>query len=101
VALWRRVCPVGDLPPGRATLLEVDGKPIGVFHTEEGLFAIEDHCLHAGGPLHEGRLDGTTVTCPWHDWRFDVTTGGCDLNPMVSLTRYPVRVRNGTIEVEA
>jgi len=101
VPLWRRVCPLEGLPVGRATRIEVDGTPIGVFHTADGLFAMEDHCLHAGGPLHEGELEGTTVTCPWHGWQFDVTTGRCDLNPMVALGRYPVRVRDGWIEVLA
>lgn len=98
---YRPVCRAEEIPPGAARLVEVDGKAIALFNVDGALHAIEDTCLHAGGPLHEGRLDGTTVTCPWHEWRFDVATGRCELNPMVSLARYPVRVRDGAVEIEA
>lgn len=101
VPSYRPVCRVDELRPGEGRLVEIDGKAIALFHAEGSFHAIEDTCLHAGGPLHEGSLDGTTVTCPWHEWRFDVSTGRCELNPMVSLARYPVRVRDGIIEVEA
>lgn len=80
--------------------MEIDGKAIALFNVGGTFRAIEDTCLHAGGPLHEGALDGTTVTCPWHEWRFDVATGSCEMNPMVSLACYPVRVRGGMIEIE-
>jgi NAD(P)H-dependent nitrite reductase small subunit len=101
VATYRTICRADEVPPGTARLVEIDGKAIALFNVEGAFHAIEDTCLHAGGPLHEGRLDGTTVTCPWHEWRFDVSTGRCELNPIVSLARYPVRVRDGTIEIEA
>jgi len=81
--------------------VEIDGKAIALFHTEGGFFATEENCLHAGGPLHEGTLAGTVVTCPWHEWQFDVATGACDLNPCVRLRTYPVRIRDGMVEIEA
>jgi nitrite reductase/ring-hydroxylating ferredoxin subunit len=100
VATFRPVCREDELRPGEGRLVEIDGKEIALFRAGDALHAIEDTCLHAGGPLHEGTLDGTTVTCPWHEWRFDVATGRCELNPMVSLARYPVRVNGGMIEIE-
>jgi nitrite reductase/ring-hydroxylating ferredoxin subunit len=101
VPSYRPVCRADEIRPGEGRLVEIDGKAIALFNVDGVLRAIEDTCLHAGGPLHEGRLDGTTVVCPWHEWRFDVSTGRCELNPMVSLACYPVRVRAGTIEIEA
>jgi nitrite reductase (NADH) small subunit/3-phenylpropionate/trans-cinnamate dioxygenase ferredoxin subunit len=95
------VCRVEELPPGAGRLVEIDGRGIALFNASGTFHAVEDTCLHAGGPLHEGSLDGTTVTCPWHEWRFDVSTGACEMNPMASLRRYPVRVRGGVIEIEA
>ena len=85
---------------GTGRLVEIEGKPVGLFHTDAGWFAVEDTCLHAGGPLHQGAVEGTVVTCPWHEWRFDVATGACKLNPFVSLATYPVRVRDGMVEIE-
>ena len=101
MAHYRPVCRADELLPGEGRLFEIDGKGIALFNADGTFHAVEDTCLHAGGPLHEGRLDGTTVTCPWHEWRFDVATGQCELNPTASLCRYPVRVRNGMIEIEA
>jgi nitrite reductase/ring-hydroxylating ferredoxin subunit len=98
---YRPVCRADEVAPGEGRLVEIDGKLIALFNADGTFHAIEDTCLHAGGPLHEGRLHGTTVTCPWHEWRFDVATGRCELNPMVSLGCYPVRVRQGIVEIEA
>ena len=97
---YRTVCAVGELEPGGARLVVLDGKEIALFLVDGEYYAIEDNCLHAGGPLHEGRLEERTVVCPWHDWRFDLKTGACDLNPKVNLDRYPVRVRDGFIEIQ-
>ncbi|HEX5135565.1 MAG TPA: Rieske 2Fe-2S domain-containing protein [Planctomycetota bacterium] len=101
MAAYRAICRVDELRPGAGRLVEIDGKAIALFNVGGAFHAIEDTCLHAGGPLHEGTLEGTTVTCPWHAWRFDVATGSCELNPMVSLACYPVRVRDGMIELLA
>ncbi|MHC4669186.1 MAG: Rieske (2Fe-2S) protein [Planctomycetota bacterium] len=49
--------------------------------------------------MHEGALAGTVVTCPWHGWEFDVTSGRCNLNPKASLACYAVRVRDGMVEI--
>lgn len=97
---YRPVCRADEIRPGEARLVEIDGKAIALFHAGGAFHAIEDTCLHAGGPLHEGTLHGTTVTCPWHEWRFDVSNGRCELNPMISLSCYPVRVRGGMVEIE-
>lgn len=99
MAEYHAVCPVQDLPPGAARRVEIYGQAIALFHAAGALHAVEDTCLHAGGPLHEGTLEGTVVTCPWHEWRFDVATGACEMNPCVALRRYPVRVVAGVIEV--
>ena len=53
-----------------------------------------------GGPLGEGYLDGTTLLCPWHAWRFDVTTGCALVNAAVRVRTFPVRVTEGRIEVD-
>jgi nitrite reductase (NADH) small subunit/3-phenylpropionate/trans-cinnamate dioxygenase ferredoxin subunit len=98
---YRTVCRADELAPGAGRLVEIDGKAIALFNVGGTLHAIEDTCLHAGGPLSEGQLDGTTVTCPWHEWRYDVTTGRCELNPKISLSCFPVRVRGGVVEIEA
>ncbi|MHC4933557.1 MAG: Rieske (2Fe-2S) protein [Planctomycetota bacterium] len=101
MAAYRAVLPASELPPGEARRIEIDGLEIALFNIDGTTHATENTCLHAGGPLHEGTLEEGVVTCPWHDWKFEVATGRCNLNPKVRLRRYPVRVREATIEVSA
>jgi len=101
MAGYRTVCRAGDVAPGTGRLVEIDGKAIALFNVGGTFHAIEDNCLHAGGPLHEGALEGTIVKCPWHHWEFDVTSGRCDLNPKITLSCYDVRVRDGMVEIRA
>lgn len=96
---YSAVCRADEIAPGEARLVRVDGVEIALFNVDGAFHATEDTCLHAGGPLHEGALEKTVVTCPWHGWRFDVVTGACDLNPLVRLVRYEVRVREGVVEI--
>jgi len=99
VAEYRTVCRIDELPEGEGRLLEWDGKHVAVFLAGGEYYAIDDTCLHAGGPLHEGGLDGTTVVCPWHHWEFDLKDGSCALNPFHKLEIYEVRVREGEVQV--
>jgi nitrite reductase (NADH) small subunit len=57
-------------------------------------------CPHADGPLGDGFLDGQEVVCPWHGWRFDVTTGDCTRPAaQARIPTYPVRIEDGTVWV--
>ena len=56
--------------------------------------------MHRGGPLGEGELDGKIVVCPWHGWRYDVTTGVNELNPSISVQKYQVKVEGDDLLVE-
>lgn len=96
MATYTTVCRLDELPPGTSRL--VRGK-VALFNAGGELYAIDDTCLHAGGPLHEGSVRGTTVTCPWHHWEFDLRDGSCALNPYHRLACYPVRVVDGEVQV--
>ena len=64
-----------DLEPGQGLSVEVEDKKIALFNIDGSYYAIDDTCTHRGGPLSEGSVEGTVVTCPWHGARFDVTSG--------------------------
>jgi nitrite reductase/ring-hydroxylating ferredoxin subunit/hemoglobin-like flavoprotein len=84
---------VTDIPPGRMRLLTVDGVDVTVYNVGGTLYAAEDACTHAGGPLHEGELKDNIVTCPWHFSCFDVQTGAPTCPPATApLRTYPVTV---------
>jgi glycine betaine catabolism B len=67
---------VDEVPPGQVRQLELgDGTQICLANVDGTFYAIGGECTHQGGPLGEGELDGTVVTCPWHGSKFDVTSG--------------------------
>ena len=70
------VCSLEDVPVGEARQLKVDGKEIAVARVSEGeCYAIGGRCTHLRAALGKGKLEGTTLTCPWHGSQFDVKTG--------------------------
>ena len=95
-----RVASVGDLAPGSGVELTAAGRVIALFNVGGEFFALDGVCPHAGGPLGEGVLDGTTVTCPWHGWQFDVTSGKHCLNANIQHARFPVKIDGDDIYVE-
>lgn len=96
-----KVATHGELLPGQAKAVVVNGEPVALFYVEGRYYAIADSCCHRGGPLSEGTLDGLTVTCPWHAWEFDVATGECRTNPAARQKTYEVRLDGNDVVVVA
>lgn len=99
MANFVRVAQVGDVPPGTGKCIEANGKQIAVFNVGGTFHAIDNTCLHRGGPLGEGELDGTTVTCPWHGWEYDVTSGKNIMDETVCVDRFEVKVEGDAVLV--
>ncbi len=95
-----KVARAADIEPGQGRVVEAGGRTLALFNIEGRLYAIDNTCLHRGGPLGEGDLDGRVVTCPWHAWRWDVTTGANVNNPAVKVACIPVSVEAGEVFVE-
>jgi nitrite reductase/ring-hydroxylating ferredoxin subunit len=76
-----------EVSPGTIRELEVGDKVIALANVEGKFFAVNNVCLHRGGPLGEGELDRQVVTCPWHGWQFDVTNGLSGGGPRGRLLR--------------
>ncbi len=101
MAEFIRVANVSDVPPGRGTVVEVDGNEIAVFNVNGEVYAIFNTCTHRGGPLGEGTLLGKVVTCPWHGAQFDVTTGAVVSPPApADEPSYPTKVEDGGVWVQ-
>ena len=76
------------------------GRQIALFDTPDGIYACNNRCPHEGYPLREGTLDeGCTLTCNWHNWKFDLRDGS-NLYGGDRLRTYPVELRNGDIWVD-
>jgi nitrite reductase/ring-hydroxylating ferredoxin subunit len=95
-----KVTQVKQVAPGTGTVADVRGTAVAVFNVGGAFYAIANACTHVGGPLGQGRLEGTTVTCPWHHSRFDVTSGKVLHGPAQRpVATYPVRVRGDDVFV--
>jgi len=71
-----RVCSVAELPAiGGVRRVDVEGEPMAIVATDDGLFAIDDTCSHDEVSLSDGEVEGTTIECWLHGSKFDVRTG--------------------------
>ena len=101
MANFVKVADVSDVPPGSGKCVEANGKQIALFNVGGTFHAIDNTCLHRGGPLGEGELEGNVVTCPWHGWQYDVTTGVNTMDDSEVVERYEVKVEAGAVLVAA
>jgi nitrite reductase (NADH) small subunit len=99
VSEFEAVVAVDAVPPGTGCPIEVAGHAVALFNVEGTFYAIDGTCLHRGGPVGEGDLEGTIVTCPWHGWQYDVTTGRNVMDPDIGLTPHAVEVEDGVVKV--
>ena len=99
-----KVCKVIDLQPGQSKCVQANGKEIVVFNVNGKFYGIDNICLHAGGPLNEGFVDAEKcqVTCSWHGWGYDLSTGKCVTHPKqdVFTGSYRVNVQGDELFVE-
>jgi nitrite reductase/ring-hydroxylating ferredoxin subunit/uncharacterized membrane protein len=97
---WTAVLDDTAIQDGQMRCVEADGTLVMLARTDGILYALSDRCSHRGGPLHEGRLENGTVTCPWHDSVFDVRDGSLIHGPAAyPQPAWETRVRQGRIEV--
>lgn len=99
MAEFVRVAAIADVKPGHGIVAEANGKTLAVFNVDGMIHAINNTCCHREGPLGEGELEGEIVTCPWHGWRFNVTTGACQNNPSAKVEAYQVKVEGEDVKV--
>lgn len=94
------VANTNEVAPGTGTVAEINGKSLAVFNVEGTFHVIDNTCVHRGGPLGEGDLEGDVVTCPWHGWEFNVKTGVSVNNPSACVASYSVVVEGDEIKVD-
>jgi len=93
------VARASDIAPGSSRLVIVNGRMVGLFNVAGVFHAIDNVCLHRGGPLAEGGLGGHVVTCPWHGWQYDVTTGHLVQDPSVGVSKHETRIIGDDVQV--
>lgn len=110
-----KVATVADFEgDGARVIAEVEGQEIAIFKLDGEFHALANYCVHQGGPLCEGKVQGQmtsgddgwswefdeankVVECPWHGWLFDVTNGENTANPNNRAPTYDVDVEEGNV----
>jgi nitrite reductase (NADH) small subunit len=75
-------------------------KVVCVANVNGTLSAMENVCLHRGGPLGQGVIEGGKIVCPWHGWQWDAQTGEAAHNPKIRISVYPLKMENDDVMIQ-
>jgi len=75
-------------------------KEICIANIDGHYSAMDNVCLHQGGPLGQGTIEGGKVVCPWHGWEYDPQTGAAVHNANAKVAVYPLKIENGDVLVD-
>ena len=90
-----------ELPAvGQAKEFPLGDRVICVANVNGTISAMDNVCLHRGGPLGQGAIEENKVVCPWHGWQWDPRTGEAAHNPTVKIAVYPLKIENGNVMIE-
>jgi nitrite reductase (NADH) small subunit len=95
---WTEIVRLEDIPKLGARVLRTGRMDIALFRTAaDEVFAIRDQCPHKQGPLSQGIVHGTSVTCPLHNWKIDLASGKA-LGPDEGCTHtFDTKVEDGRV----
>ncbi|WP_136634864.1 nitrite reductase small subunit NirD [Pseudooceanicola onchidii] len=98
---WIDIGSLDDVPLRGARVIKTPVGCIALFRTAEAeVFAASNTCPHKAGPLAEGIVHGQKITCPLHNWVFDLNTGEA-IGEDARITTYPVRVEGDRVQIDA
>lgn len=90
-----------ELPPtDEVKEFPCGGKTICVANVNGSYSAMDNVCLHRGGPLGQGTIEQGKVVCPWHGWEWDPKTGQAVNTPNARIAVYPLKIENGDVLIE-
>ena len=95
---WIEIVALADIPRLGSRIVRTDTMDIAVFRTAaDEVFALKDACPHKGGPLSQGIVHGSSVTCPLHNWKIDLASGAA-LGPDEGCTNvFATKVEDGKV----
>ena len=95
---WIDIAPLNDIPQRGARMIKTALGCVAVFRTgDDEVFALDNACPHKAGPLAEGVVHGTSVTCPLHNWVISLETGEAQGDDEGRVATFPVKVEDGRI----
>lgn len=99
MADWIHVATAADCPPGTVIERLAGDRIVAIANVDGRLFALDGLCAHQGGPLGQGTLCGAILSCPWHGWEYDATTGQHCTAANVRQASFSIENRDGELFV--
>jgi nitrite reductase (NADH) small subunit len=98
---FAKLTTTSELPPeNEAKEFTLGDKVICVANVNGTITAMDNVCLHRGGPLGQGMVEDGKVVCPWHGWQWDPKTGEAVHNPAAKVAIYPIKLQDGDVMIE-
>lgn len=94
------VARVDEVPEGERKIVNIGAMSVGVLHHNGNWIALRNSCLHRGGPVLTGCIEGNTITCPWHGFQYDVMTGELLVDPSAKLDTFAVTIKDDQIHIQ-
>ncbi len=99
--IWTDIGALDQIPPLGARVVRTPKGCVAVFRAvNDQAFALEDRCPHKGGPLSQGIVHGTSVTCPLHTWVLSLETGEAQGADIGRALAFPLRVEAGRLLID-
>jgi nitrite reductase (NADH) small subunit len=98
---WKKLTTKSDLPSdGEAREFTLGEKVICVANLDGAFSAMDNVCVHRGGPLGQGVILDGKIVCPWHGWMYDPKSGIPDVNPNLRVAVYPIKIEGDDVLIE-
>lgn len=97
---WFRIADTTDIGSDSGATFLVDDVEVAVFQSDGEWLAIEGRCPHKGASLGNGSVVSAVVTCPLHDWQFDLRSGESVGRPGVAVRTIPVQIEDGAVSID-
>jgi nitrite reductase (NADH) small subunit len=95
-----RIANKSELPEvNEAKEFTVGLKVICVANVNGTISAMDNVCLHRGGPLGQGMIEGDKLVCPWHGWQWNPKTGEAAHNPKARVAVYAIKLEGEDVLV--
>ncbi|HXY08548.1 MAG TPA: Rieske (2Fe-2S) protein [Terriglobales bacterium] len=101
MSVFVKLATESELPPtGQAKEFSCGDRVICVANVNGTISAMDNVCLHRGGPLGQGVIEDNKVVCPWHGWQWDPKTGEAAQNRRAKVAVYPLKIESGNVMIE-
>jgi nitrite reductase (NADH) small subunit len=98
---WVKVTELEEIPTLGARTIEMDTMTIAVFrNSKDQVFALKDECPHKKGPLSQGIIHGTTVTCPLHNWKISLESGEAVAPDEGCTNTFDTKIEEGIVYIK-